>query len=56
LQANGDPVVIVCPRGEGAPNVHDHLLGKGIAQERLLILEKGQEGCLIPELTEKSGN
>jgi rhodanese-related sulfurtransferase len=56
LQANGNPVVIVCPRGEGgAKRSYDHLLGKGIAPERLLILEKGQEGWPYPELTEKSG-
>jgi rhodanese-related sulfurtransferase len=57
LQANGDPIVIVCPRGEGgAKRSYDHLLGKGIAPERLVILEKGQEGWPYSELTEKSGN
>jgi rhodanese-related sulfurtransferase len=56
LQANSDPIVIVCPRGEGgAKRSYDHLLGKGIAPERLLILEKGQEGWPYPELTEKTG-
>lgn len=56
LQANGDPIVIVCPRGEGgAKRSYDYLLGKGIAPERLLILEKGQEGWPYPELTEKMG-
>lgn len=55
LQANGDPIVIVCPRGEGgAKRTYDHLLGKGIAPERLVILEKGQQGWPYPELTEKS--
>ena len=54
LQANGDPVVIVCPRGAGgAKRAYDHLLVRGIAPERLVILEKGQEGWPYPELTEK---
>jgi thiosulfate/3-mercaptopyruvate sulfurtransferase len=56
LQANSDPIVIICPRGEGgAKRSYDHLLGKGIAPERLVILEKGQEGWPYPELTEKMG-
>lgn len=56
LQKNGDPVVIVCPRGEGgAKRAYDHLLERGIAAERLFILEKGQAGWPYPELTEKSG-
>lgn len=55
LQANGDAVVIVCPRGEGgAKRTYDHLLAKGVAAERLFILEKGQEGWPYPELTKKS--
>jgi rhodanese-related sulfurtransferase len=55
LQANDDPIVIVCPRGEGgAKRTYDHLLGRGIAPERLVILEKGQAGWPYPELTEKS--
>ena len=45
LQANGDAIVIVCPRGAGSvKRAYDHLLGRGIAPERLVILEKGQEG------------
>lgn len=55
LQANGDAVVIVCPRGEGgAKRAYEHLLGRGVAAERLYILEKGQDGWPYPELTEKS--
>lgn len=57
LQANGDAVVIVCPRGEGgARRTYDHLLSRGVAAERLFILEKGQEGWPYPELTEKKAN
>lgn len=53
LQANTDPVVIVCPRGGGgATRTYDHLLARGIAAERLLILEKGQEGWVYAPLTE----
>lgn len=53
LKANGDPVVIVCPRGAGgATRTYDYLLAEGIAAERLLILEKGQEGWACPPLTE----
>jgi rhodanese-related sulfurtransferase len=56
LQLNGDPIVIVCPRGAGgAKRAYDHLLDRGIAPDRLAILEKGQEGWPYPELTEKTG-
>lgn len=53
LKANSDPVVIVCPRGGGgATRTYDYLLARGIAAERLLILEKGQEGWACAPLTE----
>lgn len=53
LKTNTDPVVIVCPRGAGgAKRTYDHLLQQGIAAERLLILEKGQEGWACAPLTE----
>ena len=53
LKANNDPVVIVCPRGAGgATRTYDYLLTRGIAAERLLILEKGQEGWACAPLTE----
>lgn len=53
LQANADPVVIVCPRGAGgAKRTHDYLSQQGIAAERLLILAKGQEGWACAPLTE----
>jgi rhodanese-related sulfurtransferase len=56
LQANADAIVIVCPRGAGgAKRAYDHLLGRGIAPERLVILEKGQERWPYPELTVKIG-
>lgn len=42
---NQDPVVIVCPRGKGgAKRCYDYLKEKGVAEDRLLILEKGQLG------------
>lgn len=44
-QKNQDPVVIVCPRGKGgAKRCYDYLKDNGIAEDRLLILEKGQGG------------
>jgi len=53
LKANTDPVIIVCPRGAGgAKRTYDHLLQQGIPAERLLILEKGQEGWACVPLTE----
>lgn len=53
LKANSDPVVIVCPRGGGgATRTYDYLLARGIAVERLLILEKGQAGWASAPLTE----
>jgi hypothetical protein len=46
-------VVIVCPRGAGgARRTYNYLRDKGIAAERLLILEKGQEGWTCGALTE----
>lgn len=53
LKADTAPVVIVCPRGAGgATRTYDYLLSRGIAAERLLILEKGQEGWTCAPLTE----
>ena len=53
LKANADPVVIVCPRGAGgAKRSYNYLLKQGISAERLLILEKGQEGWACVLLTE----
>ncbi len=53
LNTNADPVVIVCPRGEGgAKRTYDHLLQQGVPAERLLILEKGQSGWAFSALTE----
>jgi rhodanese-related sulfurtransferase len=54
LQGNADPVVIICPRGGGgATRAYDHLLARGIAAGRLLILEQGQEGWNCAPLTER---
>lgn len=53
LQADNHPIVVVCPRGAGgATRTYDYLLARGIAAERLLILEKGQEGWSCAALTE----
>ena len=53
LKTNADPVVVVCPRGAGgATRTYDYLLQSGISAERLLILEKGQEGWACAPLTE----
>lgn len=53
IKANSDPVVIVCPRGAGgATRTYDYLLTQGIPAERLLILEKGQEGWACVPFTE----
>jgi rhodanese-related sulfurtransferase len=52
LKANADPVVVVCPRGAGgAKRSYNYLLKQGISAERLLILEKGQEGWACVPLT-----
>lgn len=54
LLKNDTPVVIVCPRGAGgAERTFQYLLAKGIAQQRLQILEKGQAGWNCADLTEK---
>lgn len=53
LKTNADTVVIVCPRGGGgAKRTFDHLVQQGISPDRLLILEKGQQGWPYEELTE----
>ena len=55
IKDDNDPVVIVCPRGAGgAKRTYDYLLQQGISAERLLILEKGQEGWACTPLTESS--
>lgn len=53
LKADNAPVVVICPRGAGgATRTYDYLLAQGVAANRLLILEKGQEGWACPALTE----
>jgi rhodanese-related sulfurtransferase len=53
LQSDSDPIVVVCPRGAGgATRTYDYLLERGIAPDRMLILEKGQEGWSCVSLTE----
>ena len=51
INASADDIVIVCPRGGGgAKNTYDYLKSKGVAENRLHILEKGMEGWPYPEL------
>ncbi len=53
LASASDPVVIVCPRGGGgARRTYDYLVSRGFVEERLFILEKGQEDWPYPELLE----
>lgn len=53
FKTDAAPVVIVCPRGAGgATRTYDYLLTQGFAAERLLILEKGQEGWTCVPLSE----
>lgn len=50
-EGRGD-VVIVCPRGGGgAKNTFTYLKEQGVAESRLLILEKGMDGWPYPEMT-----
>ncbi len=51
VKKSGVEVVIVCPRGGGgAKNAYDYLKVQGVAESRLLILEKGMEGWPYPGL------
>lgn len=51
INATTAEVVIVCPRGGGgAKKTCDYLKDKGVAGERLFILEKGMEGWPHPEM------
>lgn len=53
IRAGSDPVVIVCPRGGGgARRTYDFLREEGIAEARLNILEKGQQGWPHEKMTE----
>jgi rhodanese-related sulfurtransferase len=48
------PVVVICPRGGGgAERAYRHLKESGIAEDRLLILEKGQQGWPYKDMLEK---
>lgn len=45
LSGSSDDVVIVCPGGAGgAKRTYDYYKANGIAESRLLILEKGMKG------------
>lgn len=46
-----EDVVIVCPGGgSGARNTVDFLKAQGVADKRMLILDKGQKGWPYPQL------
>ena len=54
VQANDNPVVVVCPGGgNGAKNTVKYLESKGVKSDRLFILEKGQKGWPHKDLLEK---
>lgn len=54
LEASDAPIIIVCPRGKkGAERTYGYLLEQGIKEDRLFILENGQEGWPYDELLEK---
>jgi len=51
INASESAVVIVCPRGGGgAKNAYEYLKSKGVAEQRLHILEKGIEGWPYKEM------
>ena len=51
LQTSREPVVIICPRGGGgAKRTYDYLQDQGIDEDRLYILEKGQQGWPYADL------
>jgi rhodanese-related sulfurtransferase len=52
IKTGREDVVIVCPRGGGgAKNTYDYLKAQGVAESRLMILEKGMERWPYPHLT-----
>ena len=54
LEGEESPIIIVCPGGAGgATRSIDYLIEKGIAGERLFILENGQGGWPHDELLAK---
>ena len=54
LKDNKTQVVVVCPRGKGgAKRCYDYLASRGVAEDRLLILEKGIAGWPYKNLVEK---
>lgn len=54
LTADNKPVYIMCPRGKGgAEKTYQYLKEKGISEDRLFIIEKGQEGWPYDGLVEK---
>lgn len=51
LEANDDPILVVCQAGGGgATNTIDHLVGKGFDASRFLILEGGAKGWPFQDL------
>lgn len=55
LKQDDSPVVVVCPRGAGgAQRAVSYLKASGIGEDRLFILEHGQQGWPHPEMIEKN--
>ena len=51
ILASKEEIVIVCPGGgSGAKNTYDFLKSQGVAESRMRILEKGQNGWPYQEL------
>lgn len=45
LKTNPQDVVIICPRGKGgAKRCYDYMVSRGIPEEKIAILQKGQGG------------
>ncbi len=53
IEGSTAPVVIVCPKGKGgAKRTYDYFKGKGVAAERLKILEGGLTGWPHEKVTD----
>ena len=51
IKASADPVIVICPRGKsGAKSSYNYLESKGVAEERMQILEDGIAGWPYKDL------
>ena len=54
IKASKSPVIVICPRGKtGAKNSYNYLESKGVAEDRMQILEDGIAGWPYKELLVK---